>query len=86
MGPASFRLLLNDCMGMSQEAFVSIVHSNDIAIESVEVRTENEKAILGSENEANLKDTKKGAPSPIPTMNADITTDQYCTFYKLSFI
>lgn len=48
MGPASFRLLLNSCMGLSQEAFVSIVHSNDIAIESVEVRTENEKALLGS--------------------------------------
>lgn len=69
MGPASFRLLLNDCMGMSQEAFVSIVHSNDIAIESLEVRTENEKALLGSGNEANLKDTKKGAVAedePLP--------------------
>lgn len=48
IGPATFRLLLNDCMGLSQEAFVSIVHSNDIAIESLEVRTEKEKAILGS--------------------------------------
>ena len=69
MGPATYRLLMDKCMGLSQEAFVSIVHSNDIAIESIEVRTENEKAILGSGAEGVAKDNKNGAVAedePVP--------------------
>ena len=74
-----FRLLQNQCVDMTQDAFFAVVQTPEIFRDEIKERAEKVKAASAAAEAAQTKDKKKEAATPIEEVSQEIELDPFCS-------